>query len=556
MAVALTGRALGSLPSNMKINPKEHAKVITTRSGKQLPKIRVKRSGVNQETKSPTMEDPIEHDEQIEESIPAEKPCKTQGKATINPHEPSINFPQRLKKQKLEQQYKKFLEVFKKLHINIPLAQYKKFLEIFKKLHINIQLADVLFQMPSYAKFLKDMLLNKCKLGDHKTVMLMEKYSARIQKKLQSKLKDPRSFTIPYTIVKLADRSLTQPKGIIEDLLIKVVKFIFPMDFLILDMEEDKDISLILGILFLPIWRALIDVQNGQLILRLGEEQILFNIFKTMKLSIESDSCFQIDVIDKVVQDSFLLHNLSDAYEAYIVHSQSMQFDSVEIETCARFLDTNQPYTLRRYFEELRTGPTKPLPSIQQPPKLELKQLQPHLRYAYLGESCTLLVIISNIVSEVEEDKLLRVLKENKIAIGWTIADIKGISPSLCMHKILMDENYRPTIESQRRLNPTMKKLVRAELQEKITFPFHLLIKCWRDWQATRITIFSAGIQEKRHFMKQEGIVLGHLISAKGIEVDKAKIQVIKKLLSPTSVKEAHSFLGHTGFYKRFIKDF
>lgn len=94
---------------------------------------------------------------------------------------------------------------------------------------------------------------------------------------------------------------MTHPRKIIEDVLVNVGKFIFPADFLILDMEEDKDIPLILGKPFLAIGRALIDVQNGQLILRLGEEQVSFNVFKTMKLSIESDSCFQIDVIDNVV---------------------------------------------------------------------------------------------------------------------------------------------------------------------------------------------------------------------------------------------------------------
>lgn len=95
---------------------------------------------------------------------------------------------------------------------------------------------------------------------------------------------------------------------------------------------------------------------------------------------------------------------------------------------------------------------------------MELKQLPPHLRYAYLGDLCTLQVIISNTVSEVEEEKLLRVLRENKTTIEWTIVDIKGISPSLCMYKILMEENCKPSIEGQRGLNPNMKKVVREEV--------------------------------------------------------------------------------------------
>ncbi|XP_022894115.1 uncharacterized protein LOC111408604 [Olea europaea var. sylvestris] len=210
-------------------------------------------------------------------------------------------------------------------------------------------------------------------------------------------------------------------------------------------MEEDKDIPLILDRPFLATDSALIDVQRGQLILRLGEEHISFKVFKAMKLPTESDSCFQIDVVDKVLQDTFRLQHF------------------VEIETCASFLETNSPYTRKRHFEELGVGSKKPLPSIQHPPLLELKQLAPHLRYAYLGDSCTLPVFISNAVSEVEEEKLLRVLRENKTAIGWTIADIKGISHSLCMHKILMEDNFRSNIEGQRRLNPNMKEVVKVE---------------------------------------------------------------------------------------------
>ncbi|XP_022880581.1 uncharacterized protein LOC111397839 [Olea europaea var. sylvestris] len=101
----------------------------------------------------------------------------------------------------------------------------------------------------------------------------------------------------------------------------------------------------------------------------------------------------------------------------------------------------------RRYFEELGIRTTKSVSSIQQPPKLELKQLPPHLRYAYLGKSSTLPVIISSTVSKVEEEKLLRVLRENKTAIEWSIADIKGINSSLCMHKIFMEEKFKPNID-------------------------------------------------------------------------------------------------------------
>ena len=179
---------------------------------------------------------------------------------------PPIIFPQRLKKKNLDKQFSKFLEVFKKLHINIPFA-------------------DALEQMPSYVKFMKKILSNKRKLEEFETVCLIEECSAILQKKLPPKLKDPGSFTIPCMIgnahfekalcdlgasinlmplsvfkklglgeakpttvfLQLADRSIQYPRGIIEDVLVKVDKFIFLIDFIVLDMEEDQDILIILG---------------------------------------------------------------------------------------------------------------------------------------------------------------------------------------------------------------------------------------------------------------------------------------------------------------------
>ena len=163
--------------------------------------------------------------------------------------------------------------------------QFSKFLSIFKQLHINIPLIEELEQMPKYAKFLKGIISKKRKLEEHETVMLTEENSAILQKKLLPKLKDPGSFTIPCTMGKyyfdralcdlgasinlmplsvfrklglgevksttislqLADRSIKYPRGAIEDVLVKVDKFIFPADFIVLDMDEDEEIPLILG---------------------------------------------------------------------------------------------------------------------------------------------------------------------------------------------------------------------------------------------------------------------------------------------------------------------
>jgi hypothetical protein len=596
---------------------------------------------------------------------------------------------------------------------------------------------------------MKDILSNKRKLEEHETVMLTEECSAILQNKLPPKIKDPGSFTIPCTIgdlnfskalcdlgasinlmplsifrklglgeakattvsLQLADRSIKYPRGVIEDVLVKVDKFIFPADFIILDMEEDHDIPIILGRPFLATGRALIDVQEGKLILRVQDEQVTFNILKAIKYPSEFDSCLRVDVVDHVVADS-LYGLFKDSLETCLARSSTTKDGDPEVEHVAHYLGATSSCSYKRepYFEDLKKNSSPPLPSLQRAPTLELKPLPSHLRYAYLGDASTLPVIISNSLSELEEEKLLRVLREHKEAIGWTIADIRGISPSLCMHKILMEDDFKPSVEHQRRLNPNMKEVVRAEVvkwldagiiypisdsawvspvqvvpkkggvtvvenenneliptrpvagwrvcidyrklnnatrkdhfplpfidqmlerlagyshycfldgysgynqipiapedQEKTTFtcpygtfayrrmPFGLC-NAPATFQRCMMAIFSDMVEkcievfmddfsvfgasfdgclrnlemvlkrceetnlvlnwEKCHFMVQEGIVLGHRISREGIEVDKAKIQIIEKLPPPTSVKGIRSFLGHAGFYRRFIKDF
>ncbi|XP_070010326.1 uncharacterized protein [Nicotiana sylvestris] len=114
------------------------------------------------------------------------------------------------------------------------------------------------------------------------------------------------------------------------------------------------------------------------------------------------------------------------------------------------------------HLEERKTPPAKP--SIEEPPNLELKPLPSHLRYAFLGPNSTLLVIISASLLDLQAEQLLQVLIECKTAIGWTIADIKGISPAFCMHKILLEDGHKPSREHQRRLNPNMKEVVKKEV--------------------------------------------------------------------------------------------
>lgn len=104
------------------------------------------------------------------------------------------------------------------------------------------------------------------------------------------------------------------------------------------------------------------------------------------------------------------------------------------------------------------------MPSVIQAPTLELKPLPEHLEYVYLGEGDTLPIIIAKNLTTLQKQKLICVLKENKTVIGWTIADIKGISPSMCTHRILIEDEAKPTREAQRRLNPPMMEVVKKEI--------------------------------------------------------------------------------------------
>ncbi|XP_075633464.1 uncharacterized protein LOC142605923 [Castanea sativa] len=349
--------------------------------------------------------------------------------------------------------------------------QLSKFLSIFKQLHINIPLIEALEQMPKYAKFFKDIISKKRKLEEHETVMLTEESSAILQKKLPPKLKDPGSFTIPCTIGKsyfdralcdlgasinlmpfsifrklglgevkpttislqLADRSIKYPRGVIEDVLVKADKFIFLADFIVLDMDEDEEIPLILGRPFLATGRTLIDVQQGKLVLRVGEDEVTFDVFKSMEFLPETHSCFQISDRDVIMADeTYAIDFLKLPLEVCLTHSTLVKFNDEEVKECERYLEATPlfPLSMQPKVEDLKScQPTSP---PEEPPKLELKPLPSKLRYAFLGQDSTLPVIINSSLSDVEEENLLRILREHKLGLGWTISDIKGISPSIC----------------------------------------------------------------------------------------------------------------------------
>ena len=234
----------------------------------------------------------------------------------------------------------------------------------------------------------------------------------------------------------------------IEGVLVKVDKFIFPIDFIILDFEADRTCPLILGRPFLNTGKALIDVHEGKLTLRVGDEKVDFFMSKLIKYPVEDETCMKIYAIDNCVQEVNYVLDVSGEDEIPSDELESKKEHEHEF---------TKPELLVR-----SENPTPP--SIEKPPKLELKPLPNHLRYAFLGEANTLPIIISNKLTIEQEMRVCEVVKGRIRALGWQISEIKGISPSIVMHRIHMEEGHRPTAERQRRLNPNIKEVVNKEI--------------------------------------------------------------------------------------------
>ena len=716
LALTLQSQKKDAFPSDTKKNPKD-CMAVQLRSGKELEKM-TERNDISTEKESPEKEEELERKKERVD------------RKDIHNSGPAVPFPQCLQKSKIEEQFARFLKTFQKLEISMPFT-------------------EVVTQMPLYAKFLKDILSKKRKIVGEGIVNLTATCSALMKKELPEKMKDPGSFTIPCMIegveiqkalcdsgasinlmplsvakqlslrelipttitLQMADRSMVKPERVLEDVLVTVGKFVFPVDFIVLDMEEDSPVPLLLGRPFLATGAALVDMQKGVLTLRVGNEAAAFDLIKGMQnIDIDKETC---NVVDDVYVLQSDVHN--DCNDQSFINEKEMNFQYIEDDypNCPynsfHSIETVMSMMINRDEQEgnIEKG------EIQQETSEEglvLKELPSHLKYVYLEPPQRKPVIISSRLSNEEEQKLLQILKKHKETIAWSIEELKGISPSICMHKILLEETSRPTVEHQRRLNPVMKEVVKKEVlkllnagfiyaisdspwvspvhvvpkkggftvirnekneliptrtvtgwrvcidyrklntttkkdhfplpfidqmldrlaghphfcfldgysgynqiaiapedQEKTTFtcpygtfafrrmPFGLC-NAPATFQRCMMSIFSDLVEEvmeifmddftvygssfdhclknletvlqrcqdkqlalnweKCHFMVTEGIVLGHKISATGLEVDQSKVSIIETLAPPTTVKGVRSFLGHAGFYRRFIKDF
>ncbi|XP_021730704.1 uncharacterized protein LOC110697629 [Chenopodium quinoa] len=303
-------------------------------------------------------------------------------------------------------------------------------------------------------------------------------------------------------------------------------------------MDEDERIPIILGRPFLATSKAIIDVKEGKMTLKVDNDSIEFDLNKVMRQPSSSNECFRIDTIENLMNEFRYphMHASNDLLENVLLNENEVG-DQKEMQLYEEMLDEKEETTpdqemLQTYEvfqveeEEISNGKVTP--------KVELKPLPSGLRKA----------------------------------LGYTLDDLKGMSPSLSMHKIDLEEGAKPCRQRQRKLNPSMQEVVRKEvsklLEAGIIYPIAhsdwvspvqvvpkkggmtvmvndkqqlvptRLVTGWQRCESAKLVLN----WEKCHFMVDNGIVLGHKISQAGIEVDGAKVDVIEKLPPPTNVEK------------------
>nr|GEV97285.1 reverse transcriptase domain-containing protein [Tanacetum cinerariifolium] len=347
--------------------------------------------------------------------------------------------------------------------------------------------------MPKFASTIKSLLTNKDKLFELAKIPLNEICLVMLPKKLPEKLGDLGKFLIPCDFsgmdichaladldsrinliplsiwkklsqpeltparmtLELADRSITHPKGVAEDVFVKVGKFHFLTDFVVVDFEADPRVPLILGRSFLRTGCALIDVYREEITLRVNDEAVTFNLNQTTRYSSTYDDLLvnRIDIID-VAREEYAQEILGFSSNSSSGNSTST-FEPIFSDSSLSLTPFKESdfilEEINAYLKDESQGEVvKAKSSIEEPPELELKELPSHLEYAYLEGVDKLPVIISKDLKVDEKEALLKVLKSHKRAIAWKITDIKGIDPRFCTQKILMKDDYKPDVQIQR----------------------------------------------------------------------------------------------------------
>ncbi|GJW10135.1 reverse transcriptase domain-containing protein [Tanacetum coccineum] len=422
---------LGTLPSNTIPNPKGEMKAITSRSGvayeePSIPTNPSPKKVVERETEETTDKEENNFQGSIAHIPPPVNPILIPEPDVLKTlPKQNIPYPSRCNDQKSRDKASN---------------QMEKIFQIFQDLLFNISFANALLLMPRFAPTIKSLLMNKEKLLELAKIPLNENCSAMLLKKLPEKLGDPDKFLIPCDFpgmdvchaladlgasinlmplsiwkklslpeltptrmtLELADRSITRPKGVAEDVFVKVGKFHFPTDFVVVDFEADPRVPLILGRSFLRTGRALIDVYGEEITLRVNDEAVTFNLNQTTRYSSTYDDTLinRIDVIDVACEEfSQEFTDLDDDF--YDTEGDILYLEQLLNEDPSPTLPQKKNEDLKQ--KEV----TKAKPSIEEPPELELKDLPSHLEYAYLEENDKLPVIIAKSLKDDEKEALL-----------------------------------------------------------------------------------------------------------------------------------------------------
>nr|GEU35364.1 reverse transcriptase domain-containing protein [Tanacetum cinerariifolium] len=476
----------GTLPDNTVTNPKEDLKGITTQIGVayQEPTIptpsKVAKQGTevtkdqvqtpNSQSITPVQPTVI----QSESKTPVSEPVVALVSAPMPNLKPSIPYPSRRNNER---------------RVDQANEQIEKFYEIFKDMK---------------------------KLNEMARTPMNEHCSAVILNKLPKKLGDPGKFLIPCEFpgideclaladlgasinlmplsvwkgislpeltptcmtLKLTDRTESKPVGIAKDVKVKVGVFHFLTDFVVVDFKPDPQVPLILGRCFLKTDRALIDACKvySQEVLGFSDvtmsgsptpsdDPIVFTTSPTLTPFADSD---------------FLLFEEADAFLGLEDEPDSPELDPSyydpegDILLLVAILNSdpspplpNHEQSVPSFKHELKAYEAKTIKSsIDEPPEVELKDLPPHLEYAFLEGDNKLPVIIAKELGDEEKSALIKVLKSYKRAIAWKLSDIQGINPEFCTHKILMEEDYKLAVEHQRRVNPKIHDVIKKEVEK------------------------------------------------------------------------------------------
>ncbi|XP_050914809.1 uncharacterized protein LOC127129720 [Lathyrus oleraceus] len=372
----------------------------------------------------------IKENEVVREEVVAPKPLV---KETVIEPKPVVKLPFPTRNKKKGQHEKNF----------------EKFLELFKKLEINIPLLETLEQMPTYAKFMKD-IISKRRTAETNPIILTETCSAILQgMKISIKKKDRGVVTIPCTIgdrsfnnalidigdsvslmslsiykklgigvvqdtrmtLQFTDNSVKILYGIVKDVLVKIDKFVFPVDFVILEMPEDEEIPLILGRPFLETGRCVINIEEGIITLKVYDEELKIDVRNTMKDKDDICTSHTIEVMDQVMTYDIPLNAPPSPLE--IVLSLSISDNDKEVDDgnsqALALLDSQTPWKGSRphRWEDLRLLHSSE--EDEEPEKgTELKQLPENLKDVFLDSEGKCPATINSSLENIKEEKLIQ----------------------------------------------------------------------------------------------------------------------------------------------------